>query len=156
MLNNDELYEEIFLYTKHTDSAKNMKPGIKYNSKNKMKYCETIRSLIKKNVIMPNEKNWTIPELFSFGLNNRGTYSSQSGNDDVVMTVVNLAGFFEYGDFYDIIGEIYDSLDNKYRALIDKKLNSISGENSSSSSPYDRFVPKTKDGTAFKSFNDMI
>ena len=156
MLNNDELYEEIFLYTKHTDSAKNMKPGIKYNSKNKMKYCETIRSLIKKNAIMPNEKNWTIPELFSFGLNNRGTYSSQSGNDDVVMTIVNLAGFFEYGDFYDIIGEIYDSLDNKYRALIDKKLNSISGENSSSSSPYDRFVPKTKDGTAFKSFNDMI
>jgi hypothetical protein len=156
MLNNEDLYEEIFLYTKHSESAKNMKAGIKYNAKNKLKYCETIRSLIRKNVIMPNEKNWTIPELFSFGLNNRGTYSSQSGNDDVVMTIVNLAGFFEYGDFYDLIGEIYDSLDNKYRLIMDRKLSSINQVNPSSYSPYDKFVPQTKDGSTFKFFNDLI
>jgi len=153
LLNNDDLYEELFLYTKHTEAAKRAKAGIKYNAKNKLKYCETIRSLIKAGSIMVNDKKWTIPELFTFGLNNRGTYSSQTGHDDVAMSVVNLAALFEYGEIYDLIGEVYDGLEDKYKSVIDKKL---SGGTPTPASPFARFVPKTKDGAAFKSFNDLM
>lgn len=154
LMNNDDLYEELFLYTKHTEAAKRPKLGIKYNAKNKLKSCETLRSNIKSGIVMVNEQKWTVPELFTFGLNNRGTYSSQTGHDDVAMTVVNLSFLFDNGDFYELIGEVYDSLDEKYRILIDQKLSGTI--TASSASPYDRFVPKTKDGSAFKSFNDLI
>lgn len=153
LLQNDDMYGEMFLHTKHSESSRSLRPGIKYNVKNKFQYCENLRSLIKRGVIMINERRWTIPELFTFGLNNRGTFSSQTGHDDAVMTVVNLSGFFEDGGFYDLVGDVYDDLDNSYRFLIDSKLNV---NTSSNSSPFDKFVPKTKDGTAFKSFNDLV
>ena len=33
----DDFYDEMFLFTKHTEAARVLKPGIKYNEKNKMK-----------------------------------------------------------------------------------------------------------------------
>jgi len=123
LTNNDEFPLEIFIHTKHTESARTRKPGIKYNEKNKLKYCEILRSQMRLNRIIVNESLWTIPELFSFGLNSRGTYSSQSGHDDVAMTIVNLSGMFESSDFYDLVGELYDDLgESSYRDLIDFKL----------------------------------
>lgn len=123
LLNNDDLSAEIVIHTKHSESSKSLKPGIKYNEKNKLKYCEIVRSLIRSNKIIINEKDWTIPELFSFGLNTGGTYSSQTGHDDVAMTIVNISSIFESSAFYDIIGEMYDSLEDEYRDMIDLKLN---------------------------------
>jgi hypothetical protein len=120
---NDDFPLETFVHTKHTESARMRKPGIKYNEKNKMKYCEILRSQMRLNRVIINESSWTIPELFSFGLNSRGTYSSQSGHDDVAMTIVNLSGMFESSDFYDLVGELYDDLgESTYRDLIDLKL----------------------------------
>lgn len=143
---NDEFSLELFVHTKHTESARTRKPGIKYNEKNKMKYCEILRSQTRVNRIIINESGWTIPELFSFGLNSRGTYSSQSGHDDVAMTVVNLAGIFESSDFYDLVGELYDELDDSaYRNIIDLKMEetNLTGE-------------KTKEGGFYGSFSQLL
>ena len=118
----DEFYDEVFVFTKHTESARSLKPGIKYNEKNKMKYCELLRSLIRADRILVNDKKWTIPELFTFGLNNSGTYSSQTGHDDVAMTLVNLPSLFDGYDFNQIVGEVFDELDNSYKDLIVRKL----------------------------------
>jgi len=146
LTNNDEFPMEIFVHTKHTESARMRKPGIKYNEKNKMKYCEILRSQMRLNRVIVNESSWTVPELFSFGLNGRGTYSSQSGHDDVAMTIVNLSGMFESSDFYELVGELYDDLgESTYRDLIDLKLEeaSDSGEG-------------TKEGGFYSSFSQLL
>lgn len=145
LLNNEDLSSEIIIYTKHSESSKSLKPGIKYNEKNKLKYCEIVRSLIRSNKIIINEKDWTIPELFSFGLNTGGTYSSQTGHDDVAMTIVNISSIFESSAFYDIIGEMYDGLEDEYRDLIDLKLNDgNSGDGG------------TKEGGFYSSFSQLL
>ena len=146
----DDFYDEMFLFTKHTESARVLKPGIKYNEKNKMKYCELLRSLMRRDRIMVNDKKWTIPELFTFGLNNSGTYSSQSGHDDVAMTLVNLPGLFEGYYFNQIVGEVFDELeDNAYKDMIIKKLESdFSNEGGKGYS--------TKDGKNYQDFNNLL
>lgn len=122
ILSNANIPYEIFIHTKHTESARVRKPGIKYNEKNKLKYCEILRSKIRENRILINEKNWTIPEMFSFGMNHSGTYSSQSGNDDVAMTIVNLSALFETGEFMELVGELFDEMDDSYKELIESKV----------------------------------
>lgn len=146
----DDFYDEMFLFTKHTESARVLKPGIKYNEKNKMKYCELLRSLMRRDRIMVNDKKWTIPELFTFGLNNSGTYSSQSGHDDVAMTLVNLPGLFDGYYFNQIVGEVFDELeDNAYKDMIIKKLESdFSNEVGKGYS--------TKDGKNYQDFNNLL
>lgn len=146
LTSNDEFPMEIFVHTKHTESARMRKPGIKYNEKNKMKYCEILRSQMRLNRVIVNESSWTIPELFSFGLNGRGTYSSQSGHDDVAMSIVNLSGMFESSDFYELVGELYDDLgESAYRDLIDIKLEEMSGEGDG-----------TKEGGFYSSFSQLL
>lgn len=136
LLLHDDISLDIFLHTKHTESARTPKPGIKYNEKNKLKYCERLRYLARNNKVILNEKNWTIPEMFSFGLNTTGTYSSQSGHDDVAMSVVNLSGLFENTAFHDLVSQIYDEIDENYRSLIDKKLSIKMGEFGSKESDF--------------------
>jgi hypothetical protein len=141
----------MFLFTKHTESARILKPGIKYNEKNKMKYCEMLRSLIKADRILINEKKWTVPELFTFGLNNRGTYSSQSGHDDVAMTLVNLPGLFDGYDFNQIVGDVFDELeDSTYKDTIIRKLEG------GQSPDDDMRGPVTKDGKSYGDFNKLM
>lgn len=149
LLNNNSINEEVFVYTKHSETARIKKPGIKYSGNNKLKYCENLRQIIRKNRALVNEKKWTIAEMFSFGMNGRGTYSSQSGHDDVAMTLVNLSALFDSSDFNDLIEDLYDEIDPSYRRMIEKK---VDGEN---------FTPeeggmKTKDGGFHNSFNSLL
>ena len=144
IVSNDDIPQEIFLYTKHTESARVAKPGIKYNEKNKERYCELLRILTRGNRIILNEKTWTIPELFSFGLTGKGTYSSQSGHDDVAMTVVNLSALFDGNAFFDLISEIYDELDEGYKELIESKLDDTDQEGG------------TKEGGFYGSFSKLL
>lgn len=149
LLNNEDINEETFVYTKHSETARIKKPGIKYSGNNKLKYCENLRQIIRKNRALVNEKKWTISELFSFGMNGRGTYSSQSGHDDVAMTLVNLAALFDSTDFNDLIEDLYDEIDPTYRRMIEKK---VEGENSGQ----DDSKMKTKDGGFYDSFNSLL
>ena len=151
LISRDEFFDEMFLFTKHSESARTLKPGIKYNEKNKMKYCELLRSLVRENKILVNEKKWTIPELFTFGLNNRGTYSSQSGHDDVAMTLVNLPGLLDGYDFNHMVGEVFDEMeDNAYKDLIIKKLE---GDQILDD---DKKGPSTKEGKSYSEFNNLM
>jgi hypothetical protein len=151
LMQRDDFFDEMFLFTKHTESARVLKAGIKYNEKNKMKYCEMLRSLIKGDRILINEKKWTVPELFTFGLNNRGTYSSQSGHDDVAMTLVNLPGLFDGYDFNQIVGDVFDELeDNTYKNAIIRKLEGGHGPDEDSRGPV------TKDGKSYGDFSKLM
>ena len=149
LLNNNSINEEVFVYTKHSETARIKKPGIKYSGNNKLKYCENLRQIIRKNRALVNEKKWTIAEMFSFGMNGRGTYSSQSGHDDVAMTLVNLSALFDSSDFNDLIEDLYDEIDPSYRRMIEKK---VDGENFTS----EEGGMKTKDGGFHNSFNSLL
>jgi len=152
----DEFYDEVFVFTKHTESARSLKPGIKYNEKNKMKYCELLRSLIRADRILVNDKKWTIPELFTFGLNNSGTYSSQTGHDDVAMTLVNLPSLFDGYDFNQIVGEVFDELDNSYKDLIVRKLEGPVNR-SASEDPFSlRNNNYTKESKGYQDFSKLM
>jgi hypothetical protein len=155
LISDDDFYDEMFLFTKHSEGARAMKPGIKYNEKNKMKYCELLRSLIREGKILVNDKKWTIPELFTFGLNNRGTYSSQTGHDDVAMTLVNLPALFDGYDFNQMVGDLFDELESDYKDLIVNKLESGMAQD------FDDFSggskgPSTKDGKSYGDFSKLI
>jgi hypothetical protein len=152
----DEFYEEMFLFTKHTENARYAKPGIKYNEKIKLKYCELLRSLVRRDRIIITERKYTVMELFSFGLNSRGTYSAQSGHDDVAMSLVNLSGLFDGYDFGQMVGELFDELeDNAYKDII---INKIDGINSSDTDPesLSKNVFVTKEGKSYKDFSGLI
>ena len=148
LLNNDLISEEVFVYTKHSETARTRKPGIKYSTNNKLKYCEELRQIVKKNKVIINDKKWTISELFSFGMNGRGSYSSQSGHDDVAMTLVNLSALFESSDFREFIEDLYDEIGIQYRKVIEKKIEGDSG-------PADSKM-KTKDGGFYNSFSSLL
>jgi hypothetical protein len=149
ILNNESISEEIFVYTKHSETARVKKPGIKYSSNNKLKYCEELRQIVKKNRVIINDKKWTIAELFSFGMNGRGSYSSQSGHDDVAMTLVNLSALFGSSDFTDLVEDLYDEIDGPYKSLIDKKIDGDSGVGNDNPN-------KTKDGGFYGSINSLL
>lgn len=149
ILNNENIGEDVFVYTKHSETARIKKPGINYSSKNKMKYCEELRQIIKKNKVIVSDKKWTIPELFSFGMNGRGTYSSQSGHDDVAMTLVNIPALFESSDFNYLVEDFYDEISPEYKKLIDLKIDGPS-------SGQEKGKGKTKEGGFYDSFNSLL
>ena len=154
-LADEDLFEELFVYTKHSESARSSRIGIKYNEKNKMKNCEELRNLVRSDRILINDKKWTIPELFTFGLNSRGTYSSQTGHDDVAMSLVNLPSSFQSGDFYQLTGELFDTMENEYKSIILQKMGE-SQQGSSEFGPGEDTMPRTKDARSYNDFNSML
>jgi hypothetical protein len=155
LVSNDEFYEEIFVFTKQSENSRSLKPGLRYtNDKTKLKYCENLRASIKRNRIFLTDGKHTVQEMLSFGMNNRGSYAGMGSHDDVAMTVVNLGILFETEEFAQMAGEVYDEMpQDSYRALIEAKLDS--GE-SSQPDPWGRPTYNTKQGGAFKSFNDLM
>ena len=125
--NNPEYYEDIFLHTRHNEKTRTQSLGIKLHKHNKMFFCREFRKFVMEKRIILNEQI-TFEEMNDFGINNKGTYSSQSGHDDVAMTCVNLVPLLKSDTFSDIVEEMYDTLDNKYRDLIQKRLSEVEAE----------------------------
>lgn len=127
MENHYEYFEELMVHTKHTKNAKRLLPGLKQSDENKMMNCLTFRknSAVGK-VILTEEKTYN--EVYSFGLNNRGKYESQIGNDDIAITCVNTSAYFGSSEFNSQIEMIYDHLDESYKSIIDKKMEEIDGK----------------------------
>ena len=116
-----EFYDDIFVHTKYSENAKQLKPGLKLNPKNKLQFCMEMRRLVKSGKIIPNEKI-TFNELTSFGINKKGSYSSQIGHDDIAMTIVNMSSFFSSSQYFEMVEDIYDTLEDKYKKIIAEKL----------------------------------
>jgi hypothetical protein len=121
MSRHKEFYDDIFVHTKHSENSRHLKPGLKLNPKNKLQYCMEMRRLVKGGKIIPNEKN-TFNELTSFGINKKGSYSSQIGHDDIAMTIVNMSSFFSSSQYFEMVEDIYDTLEDKYKKAIAEKL----------------------------------
>jgi hypothetical protein len=59
-----------------------------------------------------------------FSRNSNGSYSAQSGNDDIIMTSVTASAFFETLDYFEIIEEYYDYMESSKQKKIDGILDS--------------------------------
>ena len=121
LLDSEEFYEEMFVYTRHSEASTRLKPGVKLTSKNKEKYCYDLKIHVKNGKIIPSEKN-TVHELANFGMNQGGSFTSQIGKDDIAMTLVDINCIFETGDFQDTVTDLYDTLNEKFKKSIEEKL----------------------------------
>lgn len=106
---NDLFWEGQMIATKHTESSVGYKPGVKLTSVSKIKICERFKYYLSLNKILPNEFK-TVKELGSFGRSTGGSYRGQSGNDDLAMTCVTPATFFESSNFYELADSYIDTL----------------------------------------------
>ena len=71
------------------------------------------------------------------------------------MTLVNLPGLFDGYDFNQMVGDVFDELDNEYKQLITAKLEAgIATENDEYI--YGNRGPITKDGRSYGDFNKLL
>lgn len=117
---NENYWSGMLVFSKHSELAQNWKPGLRLTVPNKIKYCERFKYLTAVHKILPNEFR-TVHELGSFGRTKNGTYRSQSGNDDLAMTCVNLSAFFESPNFWEIANAEIDRLNKDYVVEVHEK-----------------------------------
>ena len=110
--------EETIVRYYHRVGARTKNPGLRIQKDSKKLYCEKVKKLIHEGRIRLKEKK-TIQEAELFSRNPNGTYSAQAGNDDIMMTVVNISSFFDTLDFIEIVEEYYDFLDKNLQKEMD-------------------------------------
>ena len=122
LLDCEDFFDEMFVYTKHSEASTKLKPGVKLTVKNKEKFCYDLKINTKGYRIIPSNKNG-IHELANFGINPNGSFSSQIGKDDEAMTLVNINCIFDNGDFQETVMDLYDIIPEKFRKMIEERLN---------------------------------
>jgi hypothetical protein len=127
---NEDFFEEIFLHTRHSDKVRYASLGIKLHKHNKMQFCRDLRKLIiEKRVILTEET--TFNEMSAFGINNKGSYSSQSGYDDAAITTVYTSTFISAEEFSYVIEEMIDNSPEKFKEAVFSAIEKKSGEEAS-------------------------
>jgi len=121
LLDSEDFFDEMFVYTKHSEASAKLKPGVKLTVKNKEKFCYDLKINTRSYKIIPSNKNG-IHELANFGINPNGSFSSQIGKDDEAMTLVNINCVFDNGDFQETVMDIYDIVPEKFRKMIEERL----------------------------------
>lgn len=132
---NPEYYEEIFLHTRHNENNHYLTLGIKVHKHNKIYFCRELRKLVLEKRILISESK-TIDEFTNFGLNKKGTYSSQAGNDDIAMTGVNLVPVVFSDMFAEVVEEVFDQYDEKTKKFIHEYVINAQREEDSDSLSY--------------------
>lgn len=124
MKRNEEFYEEIFLHTRHNEKNPYRSIGIKLNKHNKMVYCRDLRKLImEKRVILNEEK--TLGEMGAFGINKKGSYSSQSGFDDIAMTNIYAGAYMSSDNLSYAVEDLIDKSSEKFKAQVYKLIENL-------------------------------
>lgn len=110
--------EEMVVKFKHRNDAKTMSFGLKLKSDNKTIFCQNFKKYVNLGRISLSNKN-TIEECISFGKSPSGKYQGQLGNDDLVMSSINISEFFHTLDFSDFVEEKFDLIDSKIQKVMD-------------------------------------
>lgn len=117
----DDFYTDLIIHTKHRMDSNNEKPGVKVTRGNKTNFCKDSKQLIRKGIIDLYEYE-TINEFKTFGLNKKGSYSAESGHDDIVMSVVNLVPALKSFSYSELSGDIFEKYDKELLDLIYQKI----------------------------------
>lgn len=112
----EDFFSDLCIKTRHTQDARRPKPGVKM-TRNKVNYCKDSKDLIRLNVVELTEEE-TVNEFKTFALNKKGSYSSQTGHDDLAMTVVGLIPGMKSDIFDEFAAEIVDTYSDEEVKLI--------------------------------------
>lgn len=113
--------EEIVVRYFHRIGAKNKNLGLRLQKDNKKLLCEKTKRLVTEGRLLISEKRG-VREAELFSRNQNGTFSAQTGHDDIMMTVINSSSFFETLDFSEIVEELYDFVDEDKQGIIEDLL----------------------------------
>ena len=147
----DDVFDDVFVHTKHTKDSKRKKPGVRIKRDNKSLFCTTFKSLEQQARIKVYEKQ-TCDELINFQRIDSSYSADSSHNDDIAMTCVNICPYiidFDIDgqpageDFLLQVEDLFDGIDdqlkNKMQESIYKTLDSQD----------DSFFPVDSDFTLF-------
>jgi hypothetical protein len=110
--------EETIVRYYHRVGAKTKSPGLRIQKDSKKLYCEKTKKLVTGHRIIIKEKQ-SIREAELYSRNPNGSYSAQTGNDDIMATIVNSSSFFDTLDFIEIVEEMFDLIDYSLQKEID-------------------------------------
>jgi len=82
-----------------------------------MMFCRELRKLVLEKRIIVTEET-TYNELSAFGINNKGSYSSQSGYDDVAVTTMYGATFCLSEDFGYVVEDMIDTATDRFKTAV--------------------------------------
>lgn len=117
----NEFDEEMIVRFRHRHDARVLKPGIRIKSDNKPVFCQNLKKLVEGNKIDFSEYR-TVTEASMFGTLPNGSYGSQHGNDDTIMTCVTITEFFQTVDYADFVEELLDVIDEDLHDKMEKIL----------------------------------
>ena len=128
--NSNDFDEETIVRYYHRIGAKTKNQGLRIQKDSKKMYCEKTKLLVSQGRINLKEKR-AITEAELFTRNQNGTYSAQAGNDDIMMTTVNVSSFFDTLDFSEIVEEYFDFIENTKQKTIEDLLDSVKDDDDS-------------------------
>lgn len=111
--------EEIFVKFKHRNNSKVKEYGIRYNSENKPLFAEKFKDVTSVGRMILSEST-TCQEAKMFSRRTNGTFSAQTGNDDIIMSSITASGIIDTLDFIEITEELYDTLPEHIQKKLDK------------------------------------
>lgn len=94
---------------KHRLNSNKEERGVKLHLENKKYFAKQLKTAVGNGKMRISDKR-TIHEAKVFARTNSGGYEAQTGNDDHVMTCVNVAGFFDTNSWSEIALEYFDML----------------------------------------------
>lgn len=116
----EDYYDYIFIHTIH-EASRGAEIGTKLHKYNKIYYSREMRKTMYEGRIIVEEET-TISELGNFGLNPKGTYSCQSGHDDLAMTCLHLIPAIESEAFDTLVSEWIETISKKQQKFVYDKI----------------------------------
>jgi hypothetical protein len=110
--------EETIVRYYHRVGAKTKTPGLRIQKDSKKLYCEKTKRLVTNHRIIIKETK-SIREAELYSRNPNGSYSAQTGHDDIMATIVNCSSFFDTLDYTEIVEEMFDNIDASLQIEID-------------------------------------
>ena len=123
----NEFDEEMVVKFKHRNDARVANFGLKLKSDNKAIFCQNFKKYVSIGRVSITNKD-TIEESISFGKTPSGSYQGQLGNDDLVMSSINVTEFFHTTDFSDFVEEKFDLIDKNMQKIMDEALSKSKDE----------------------------
>ncbi len=111
--------EEIFVKFKHRNNSKIKEYGVRYNSDNKPLFAEKFKDITASGRMTLSE-TITCQEAKMFSRRTNGTFSAQTGNDDIIMSSITASCIIDTLDFIEITEELYDNLTEETQTRLDK------------------------------------
>ena len=104
--------EEIIVKFKHRINAKRRDHGLKLVGDIKKIACQELKESIRTNRLLLSDKN-TVQEAGVFSRTPSGSYEAQTGNDDSIMTCVNVCSIFSTRDWGELVEEMFDFIEKR-------------------------------------------